>query len=92
MLQSLRDKDLTLSDMDFDTGKRTKEGEYVLADETYEQLLMKLKESNFKTLTPTLKRSILSFYNNKNTLAVNKYQVLRKKTEDALTELRSVKL
>src|SRR5215475_878524 len=39
LLKDQRGKTLTLRNLDFDTGKETKAGEYTLADETYSRLL-----------------------------------------------------
>ncbi|MFL5740433.1 MAG: zinc dependent phospholipase C family protein [Flavisolibacter sp.] len=51
-----------LTDRDFDTGKKTSFGEYPLCDEAYKDLLMKLKEKNFSTVSPSLKQDIVNFY------------------------------
>ena len=48
--------------VDFDTGIKTKEGEYALADKAYCDLLIKLKQKHFETVSPSLKKNILSFY------------------------------
>lgn len=53
-----------LANTDWDTGKETKQGEYTLADQTYSEWLIKLKEKKFETITPRLKENILSFYKN----------------------------
>jgi hypothetical protein len=51
-----------LNNVDFDTGIRTSIGEYSLADKTYGDLLLQLKMKNFETVTPALKKNIISFY------------------------------
>ncbi len=51
-----------LEDIDFDTGNKTKYGEYTLADETYKNLLLKLKSKNFDHVTPQLRQNIINFY------------------------------
>lgn len=61
-LRELKKHDMDLGNVDFDTGIRTMEGEYVLADETYCKLVMSLREKKFETLTPSLKQNILAFY------------------------------
>ncbi len=53
---------LSLPDLDFDTGKPTKPGEYELADKTYAKLLGKLAERHFDLVTPALRDNILAFY------------------------------
>lgn len=53
---------IPLYNVDFDTGMRTSEGEYSLADKTYCDLLLQLKKKNFETVNPALKKNIISFY------------------------------
>lgn len=53
-----------LSDVDWDTGKKTIQGEYSLADKTYSDWVIKLKEKKFETVTSSIKRNILAFYKN----------------------------
>jgi hypothetical protein len=59
---ALRKHPVQLNNVDFDTGIRTSEGEYSLADKTYCDLLLQLKTKNFETVNPTLKKNIISFY------------------------------
>ena len=59
----LRTKNFSLSNIDYDTGKKTAPGEYELADENYGTLLLMLRQENFKNVTPSLKENILMFYN-----------------------------
>ena len=59
----LRTKNFSLSNIDYDTGKKTAPGEYELADENYGTLLLMLRQENFKNVTPSLKENILTFYN-----------------------------
>jgi hypothetical protein len=73
--------------MDFDTGVKTSEGEYALADETYCRLVVSLKEKNFTTLTPELKQNILSFYANRGNVIEAGQQ---KKAAEAIAELKMV--
>jgi len=40
------------------------QGEYSLADKTYSDWLIKLKEKNFATITSSMKKNILAFYKN----------------------------
>jgi len=56
-----------LSNVDWDTGKKTMQGEYSLADKTYSDWLIKLKEKNFATITSSMKKNILAFYKNHST-------------------------
>ena len=54
--------DLQTPEIDLDTGKPTKRGEYPLADYTYRELLDDLSANDFATTTPELRASILNFY------------------------------
>ena len=51
-----------LPDLDFDTGKPTRAGEYSLADRTYANLLAQLRKEHYKNVTPELRANILAFY------------------------------
>jgi hypothetical protein len=53
---------LELGNVDFDTGKETKPGEYSLTDETYAKLLDQLAERKFDQTSPELRENILNFY------------------------------
>jgi len=61
-LEELRTDALQLSNMDLDTGKKTKAGEYPLTDESYAKLLAKLSERKFDRTSPELRENILEFY------------------------------
>jgi hypothetical protein len=61
-LEELRTNALQLSNVDFDTGKRTKAAEYMLTDESYAKLLGKLSEQKFDRTSPELRANILDFY------------------------------
>jgi hypothetical protein len=91
-LETLRTHRLTLPDIDFDTGKKTAQGEYGLADETYSELVLKLKDKKFEYLTPSLKNNILNYFSaNKSTKFKEKNPDKWRKTEDALNELKTAK-
>jgi hypothetical protein len=49
-------------DLDCDTGRPARLGEYVLADQTYGRLLDELAKSGLERVTPDLRKKILSFY------------------------------
>ena len=61
-LEELRTDTLQLSNMDLDTGKKTKAAEYPLTDESYATLLAKLSERKFDRTSPELRQNILDFY------------------------------
>lgn len=58
----VKGRNLNIPDTDLDTGGAAHAGEYPLADKTYAQLLMKLEEKHFATVTPDLRANILAFY------------------------------
>jgi hypothetical protein len=61
---------LILPNIDYDTGQASMHGEYNLADETYLNLLLKLKDDNFKWVTPKLKQNILKFFDSPSTAKI----------------------
>ncbi len=81
---------LVLKDIDFDTGKPTIMGEYGLTDDTYGDLVLKLKDKKFDKLSAPLKENILAFYNNTDTSAyARKKPEQWKKTYLALQDLKA---
>jgi hypothetical protein len=66
LLGETRAGDLDLVNRDFDTGRKTRAGEYVLTDRTYARLLHDLAMRNFDQITPELRANILDFYSNTN--------------------------
>jgi hypothetical protein len=61
-LEELRTDSLQLSNIDFDTGKKTKAAEYTLTDDSYAKLLAKLSERKFDRTSPELRENILNFF------------------------------
>jgi hypothetical protein len=53
---------LKLEDLDFDTGKPTRIGEYGLADGAYAKLLDLLASNKFESVSPELRDNILAFF------------------------------
>jgi hypothetical protein len=53
---------LVLEDLDFDTGKPTRPGEYRLADNAYARLTRDLAEKNPATIDPALLHNVFDFY------------------------------
>ena len=80
-------RQIDLSNIDCDTGKKTAEGEYVLADKTYSDWVIKLKEKNFATIDHSMKKKILGFYNNYH--GANAGDEQWQQTSAALAELRN---
>jgi hypothetical protein len=92
-IQNLRVNNITLRDIDFDTGKPTAQSEYTLADATYRDLVLQLKATDFKYCSAALQRNISGFYVIPKAPAVRKH---RSKTSaefsEGLKELRELKL
>lgn len=83
--------DLHLSNMDFDTGKITRAGEYRLTDDAYAKLLNQLAGENFDQMDPALRANILAFYENPaGPIATEKKPAAWKKTQDELEKLRAL--
>jgi len=64
LLQDSQRSTLHLANRDCDTGKETRAGEYVLADQTYAHLLNDLSDHNFENVPPELRENILAFFQN----------------------------
>jgi len=81
-----------MPNIDFDTGKETAPGEYGLADQTYSELIIKLKDEKFTELTRPLKNNILNFYSKGDTTTKSnehkKDKVNWQKTYMALQEIK----
>lgn len=82
---TLHKHSVQLLNVDFDTGTRTSEGEYSLADKTYCELLLQLKMKNFETVNPALRNNIISFYAAPQKTYLSKK---RSKAMDALAQLK----
>ncbi len=61
-IKKLENQDITLKDIDYDTGKPTALCEYSLADATYSDLVIKLKADSFKNMRVLLQQDIIQFY------------------------------
>ena len=62
LLREEDQKQLELPNRDCDTGAETRAGEYVLADETYADLIDKLTKKNPDALSSALRENLLQFY------------------------------
>lgn len=80
---------LNLPNKDFDTGRETRAGEYVLTDKAYARLLDELAKQHFARLTPELRTDILAFYSNLNAPIATKHD--RKQWEKTIAELNELK-
>ena len=88
-LEELRTDSLQLSNMDLDTGKKTKAGEYPLTDESYAKLLAKLSERKFDRTSPELRENILVFYSDLSVSIETKKDTVR--WQSVLTSLDQLK-
>jgi hypothetical protein len=81
---------LKLADLDFDTGRETRAGEYPLADKAYAHLLDDLAKRNFAQASPELRQNILSFYGDPNAqVATKKNAKAWKTTQEELEKLKA---
>jgi hypothetical protein len=72
-----------LPNRNYDTGKKSRQGEYELADDAYNKLLVKLKKKNFATADASLKKALADFYSGGNNSEESK------KVKEALAELKA---
>jgi hypothetical protein len=86
--QAAGDK-LNLRNVDFDTGKPTRPGEYVLTDKAYTRLLHELSEKKFSTVTPDLRANLLEFFSDRNQLLTREKG--KDEWEQTMAELEQLK-
>jgi hypothetical protein len=65
LLRDVSEGNLRFPDLNCDTGKPTREGEYALTDQTYDRLLEALVKSGLTKVEPGLRANILAFYANR---------------------------
>jgi hypothetical protein len=81
---------LQLANTDFDTGKMTHAGEYVLTDNAYAHLLDQLAQQNFEHVDLGLRQNILAFYSDPNApIATKKQSAAWQKTQDEVAKLKA---
>lgn len=91
LLQEAGGQKVQLMNMDFDTGRPTVAGEYILSDTTYARLLEQLAEQEFADVSPELRKNILAFYDNPGApIATERNAVAWRKTRDELRKLRAL--
>jgi hypothetical protein len=61
-LRDAADGRISLANTDFDTGRRSGWGEYVLADKTYEQFLERLSKHDVADVPRDVRRDVLEFF------------------------------
>jgi Zinc dependent phospholipase C len=62
LLQEVAQQQLHLENLDCDTGKPTRPGEYALSDETYGKLVDRLAQHGFNRVSPELRSDLLHYY------------------------------
>jgi hypothetical protein len=78
-----------LPNRDFDTGRETRAGEYVLTDKTYAKLVDKLSGKNAPQHSPALRDDLLRFYSDPNAnVATKKDAKAWRKLQDELTQFK----
>lgn len=88
-VQQLNLSSPSLTNMDYDTGKKSSRGEYVLADQSYDCLLLKLEQRDFRNVNEALKQQLLLFYGKMGVAGSRTQQPVRcAKINEALTLLR----
>jgi hypothetical protein len=93
LLREQKAGQLTIADLDFDTGRETRAGEYSLADKTYAHLLDDLAKHNFDQASPELRQNILSFYADVNApIATKKNAKAWRITQEELNKLKESNL
>ena len=89
-LTEVRENQLQLPNIDFDTGRPTRRGEYVLSDNAYAHLLDQLATKNFHEVTPPLRQNILDFYADPNApVAAKQNRAAWSKTDTEVGRLKS---
>ncbi len=89
LLAEARTDKLRLPNTDFDTGRMTHAGEYVLTDKAYAHLLDQLAQQDFAQTTPELRENILAFYGDPNApVATKKNAGAWQKTQEEVQRLR----
>jgi hypothetical protein len=90
LLAEVGAKKLSLANTDFDTGRLTRAGEYVLTDDAYAHLLDRLAQKNFDTVAPELRNNILAFYSDPSApIATKRNPEAWEKTQDEVQRLKA---
>jgi Zinc dependent phospholipase C len=90
-LRKLSTNSLSLPNLDFDTGRNTRPGEYRLTDKAFADLLHRLAKKQFAGVSPDLRQAILNFYSDTSSVnAVKRDREQWRRTMNELAELRRV--
>ncbi|MBZ5682791.1 MAG: zinc dependent phospholipase C family protein [Acidobacteriia bacterium] len=91
LLVEVQEKDLRLTNTDFDTGQDTRAGEYVLTDNAYAHLVDQLAGHNFERVSAELRQNILDFYSDTSApLATKRNPAEWQRIQDELQRLKAV--
>jgi len=89
LLHETRSGEFDLPNRDFDTGRETRAGEYVLTDKTYAKLVDKLSSKDSAQPSPALREDLLRFYSDPNANVATKNDAKAwRKLQDELTQLK----
>lgn len=89
-LHQLNGSGPALPNVDFDTGRKTRPGEYPLTDKSYADLLHRLAKQHFNGVSPELKAAIVEFYSDpKAPNAVKRNGKEWQRTMNELAQLRN---
>jgi hypothetical protein len=92
LLHQIHEHSIELKNIDFDTGRDTRAGEYVLTDKTYARLVDDLAKKRANPIAPELRADILQFYSNPNApLATKKKKKDWQKLQQNLAKLQEQK-
>ncbi|HSB74923.1 MAG TPA: zinc dependent phospholipase C family protein [Terriglobales bacterium] len=89
LVQQVSRGDLHIPNRNLDTGWLTREGEYMLADQTYADLAQRLDRDHFAHLTPAVRNDILQYFADGPPANGSLKPSLWKKTKAALVLLKS---
>jgi hypothetical protein len=92
LLHQIHEHSIELKNIDFDTGRDTRAGEYELTDKTYARLVEDLAKKRANPIAPELRADILQFYSNPNApLATKKKKKDWQKLQQNLAKLQEQK-
>jgi Zinc dependent phospholipase C len=89
LLQQVRSGNFNFPNRDFDTGRETHAGEYVLSDKTYARLVDDLAKKSSDPMPDALRQDILAFYSNPNAPVATKKN--KKDWQKLQSELQKLK-
>ncbi len=91
LLANVGSDSLHLPNTDFDTGRITRAGEYILTDKTYGRLLDQVVQHHSDQVAPALRQNILDFYSDPNAPNATKRNAAAwQKTQDEVEKLKAL--